>query len=284
MRVRTRVAAAVGVAALVTMAGVGGAVAGSQINGSQIKNGTVAADKLTSHAIAVLRGNTGKTGAKGATGATGATGPAGATGAQGATGTAGQDGATGPAGPAGAQGPAGPAGASGIVSVTAVTNLTNRADSGDHGDWAVDTLTRSSTVTRQHAAPASKCSATAVKCWFYTGSIADTGSFTTDPGAASPEAGVTISGTVMGSINGEDQFEFYATSDSPDPSLVPTSSDGNTLSTSNWMGLFFADSVTVNTTNELGWSWTYTAPNTCETWVDAASGETGDITGVNACS
>jgi hypothetical protein len=88
-----------------------GAYAATQISGSTIKNGTIAASKLTPRAISQLRG------AKGLTGPPGATGPTGAEGDAGAAGTRGPAGPTGPArtpgapGAPGAQGPVGPAGA-----------------------------------------------------------------------------------------------------------------------------------------------------------------------------
>jgi Collagen triple helix repeat (20 copies) len=115
----------------VVLALTGGAyAANSMINGSQIKNGTIASSKLTSSAKKELKG---KSGATGATGATGAAGPKGDTGAQGPqgipgtaaekgekgdTGATGAAGATGPAGPAGDIGPAGPAGAAGPQGAT----------------------------------------------------------------------------------------------------------------------------------------------------------------------
>lgn len=90
------------IAALALFVALGGGAASyasGLISGSQIKNHTIAENKLTSKAIKALRGQRGPTGA---TGATGATGPTGATGETGATG------ATGPQGIQGVQGPVGP--------------------------------------------------------------------------------------------------------------------------------------------------------------------------------
>jgi hypothetical protein len=211
-------------------------------------------------------------------------GPRGLTGAKGAIGP------QGPAGPVGPQGPAGPAGPSGsdgddaILSVSATTALSNRLDSGLDGNWAKDSLIRTITVTRQKAVPADKCGGGATKCWFYTGSLGDVGSFTTIDGADSPGPDdVVINGTVTGNVVGGSEIEFYASSDSPDPSLVPAMLSGNGVSTGVWASQFFSGSVVVTPTQLLNWKWVYTAPNTCETWVNAHSGNFGDIKGVNAC-
>jgi hypothetical protein len=165
----------------------------------------------------------------------------------------------------------------------AVTTMSARPDSGNSANWALDTITRTATVTRQGVVPASNCGPSAVHCWFYTGSVSDKGTFITDSGAASPNAAVPITGVVTGTLKGSDHFEFYSNAHRPNSSLVPQSVTGSTDSTSMWMSLFFPSTVTVTTANQVGWTWTYVAPSTCETWVDAASGETGDITGVDSC-
>ena len=71
------------VALFVAMGGGAAAYASGLINGSQIKNHSIAAKKLTKKAVKSLHGQRGKTGPAGATGATGAAGAAGATGAPG---------------------------------------------------------------------------------------------------------------------------------------------------------------------------------------------------------
>ena len=221
----------------------------------------------------------------------------GVTGPKGATGAAGAKGATGAAGATGPQGPAGPSGAGyEPVTASAQTDITNDADSGNNGNWAVDTLTRQMTVTRHAAAPASDCGGTATNgvtaCWFYTALMTDEGSFTTDSGAKSPNAGVTINGVLSGSINGGSSYEFYASSGSPDGTLVPATLDASTSGTnsSDWPERFFAPGTSFGDVNEINWSYTYNAPKTCETWTDAfnngggSSSSAGDITGVNACT
>lgn len=224
------------------------------------------------------------------------TGPAGKNGTNGKNGTDGTNGKNGATGATGAQGPAGPSGASyQPVTASAQTDITNDADSGGHGDWAVDTLTRQMTVTRHGAAPASDCGGTATNgvttCYFYSALMTDEGSFTTDAGAKSPNAGTDISGVLTGSVSGGSSYEFYAASGSPDGTLVPATLDATSAGTnsSNWPERFFPSGTAFGGMNEINWSYTYDAPTTCETWTDAynngggSSSGAGDITGVNAC-
>lgn len=215
------------------------------------------------------------------------TGPAGKTGAAGQAGPKGASGEQGPAGPAG---PQGPAGTYTPVTVTVVTAVSNRDDSGNHGNWATDAYTRSVTVIRHSEVPASNCPSGAVKCWFYTATLADSGTFTTDAAAKSPNAGTSINGTVMGTLSGGSDIEFYASSDTPSAAGVPGTVTGDSPSTTNWVNQFFAAGTLISTPNLTDWSWTYVAPKTCEKWVDAynngdggQSGD-GDITGINACT
>lgn len=169
------------------------------------------------------------------------------------------------------------------ATTTGATNVTNRDDSGDNGDWAKDAFTRTLSVTRHAQAPVANCGATSGNCWFYTATISDNGTFKTDDSAASPRAGVTINGTVVGTFSGGEAVEFYA---STDTAVQPASSiSGDSPSTTDWVKQDFAAGTHFSSvTTKDGWSWTYVAPNTCEQWVDAQTGETGDITGVNACS
>jgi hypothetical protein len=191
----------------------------------------------------------------------------------------------------------GAAGASATpVTASAQTDITNDADSGNHGDWAVDTLTRQMTVTRHGAVAVSNCGGTATNgitsCYYYTALMTDTGSFTTNPGASSPNAGTTIKGVLSGTISGGSSFEFYSSSGTPNSGLVPASLDAGTNGTDSsvWPERFFAAGTNFGDVNEINWSYTYNAPTTCETWTDAfnngdggQSGD-GDITGVNACT
>lgn len=274
---------AIALATLVVAAGLGGggayasvrAAAPAPVTGLQ-SNGTIAVCVRTAdHVLHARQGKTcpagykaltfsqtGKTGAKGATGARGATGAKGAT---------------------GARGPAGPAGAAATVSVSASTQVTDRSDSGNAGTWAKDAFTRTVTITRDHAAPASSCGASSGTCWFYVGTIADAGTFKTVASAKSPQAGADIAGIVAGSLSGGSHVEFYASSNSPSSIGVPSSAAGNGVATSDWVAQFFPSSAAVAGVSLTDWSWTYGGANTCEQWVNASSGNTGDIKGVNAC-
>lgn len=91
--------------ALFVALGGGAAYATGLISGSQIKNHSIPAKKLTKAAIESLRGM------RGPAGPTGPTGTTGATGATGATGLTGPQGPPGPQGLPGLQGPPGPSSA-----------------------------------------------------------------------------------------------------------------------------------------------------------------------------
>lgn len=167
---------------------------------------------------------------------------------------------------------------------SATTAMSNRDDSGDGGNWALDTITRTASVSLKAPASVSNCGAGATTCYLYEGTIADTGSFVSVTGAKTPaDGGKTINGTVMGSLTGGSAVEFYASSNSP-TAAVPATTSGDSPSTTDWVKQFFAPGTTFSTPQLLNWSWTYLAPNTCEKWVDALAGQTGNIAGVNACS
>jgi hypothetical protein len=176
----------------------------------------------------------------------------------------------------------------GPVTANASTAVSNRSDSGGHGDWAKDAMIRTVNVTRQTAVEVSKCGGAATQCWFYTASITDAGTFQTVAGALSPRDGVPISGTVSGTFTGGSKIEFYASSDDPDASLVPPTLTGDVPSTTNWVKQIFPRISVVSGVQLLNWSWSYSAPATCETWVDAYNNNAGadsphDIQGVNHC-
>jgi len=231
----------------------------------------------------------GPAGPRGATGPRGLAGPAGP---RGLTGPAGPRGLTGPAGPAGtgSTGPTGPVGASPVLSATATTQLTGRDDNG-HGTpqlWAHDTFTRAATITSDHSVPASKCGASATTCRFFTGTLNDVGTFATIAGAKSPNAGVSISGTLTGAFTGVVGVEFYADA-TPNASLVPTTA-GNGTSTTDWVKQFFAPGAHFGTVSLTNYTFQYGPTHTCELWIDSSSNadgttaSAGDITGVNTCS
>lgn len=194
-------------------------------------------------------------------------------------------------GPAGADGAPGTNGQDATLTVAATTQLSDREDGG-HGNpsiWANDDLTRTVTVTRDHEVSASKCGAGAAQCWHYFGTVTDAGTFRSIDGGMSPHAGQAINGIVQGSINGNTGLEFYASSDKPDASLVPATATGNAISSGNWAKQLFADGTVYTGVAQPSYSYTYSAPNTCEQWVDSSSNgdgtdaTAGDITGTNHC-
>lgn len=207
---------------------------------------------------------------------------------------------TGPQGPQGIQGlqgktgATGPAGSYTPVTATASTAISNDTDSGAHGNWATDTITRSMTVTRRGAVAVSNCGGNAsngiTSCYYYTAAMTDTGAFITLSGANSPQAGTAINGVLSGTLSGGSNYEFYATSGTPSASSVPATLDASSGSgSSTWPEHFFPAATSFGGMNEINWVYTYSAPTTCEQWVDAYNNSggllaaDGDISGTNAC-
>jgi hypothetical protein len=284
---RKKIAIAAGIAALLVAAGgVGTALASGHPTPPKTglqSNGSIAVCVRNSDHVYVARqgsscpsgyqalnfSQTGKTGAKGATGARGPAGPAGPKGATGATGPA---------------GPSGSAGTPATVTLSGSQSVSNRDDSGNGGNWAKDAFVRSITLTRASSAEASKCGSGATKCYLYTGTLTDQGTFTTVSGAKTPRVGTdAIHGTVSGNFTGGASLEFYADANAQAPTDATIS--GDSPGTEAWVKQYFPASTHFSSGDTLlgDWRWTYSAPNTCETWVDANSGQSGDITGVNAC-
>jgi hypothetical protein len=182
---------------------------------------------------------------------------------------------------------------SGPVTATASTAVSNRSDSGAHGTWAKDAFTRAVTITRHDPVSVSNCGGNATNgvtsCFYYTGSITDGGSFITISGANSPNAGTPINGVVAGTLTGGSAVEFYASSGTPDASLVPATFSGDGVSSTDWVKQFFVNGTSFNTPNEINWAYHYSASATCETWDDNYNNGAGnqpadgDIVGVNHC-
>ena len=232
------------------------------VTGWSIKDGSIQFNDLAPGAKTALKGDKGDDGPKGDDGAKGDKGDT---------------------GDKGDKGEKGDPGTPAVVTATGDTAVSERPDSGLHGTWADDSMTRTLTVVRQHAAKASDCGAGAVKCWFYTGTIKDNGSFKTRAGALSPNAGTPISGIVTGTISGVYEIEFYADSDEPDGSLVESTASGPEPATSDWMKMAFPTGTKFNGFEGVDYSWTYQASNTCETHIQATAKNTGDIQGINKC-
>jgi len=152
--------------------------------------------------------------------------------------------------------------------------LEDRPDGGNHGIWAIDQLTRTTTI----------CEGTSGQ---YHATVKDTGTFNPIEGALSPNAGVTIAGSVgtpapNGTVTGGFTSDFTA---SPlfvtyDASSRTGTFTGSTPTTGSWVGGFFSDDAGADLNDD--WSWTY---KTCsEQWVDAFPSDgtlpaDGDITG-----
>lgn len=145
---------------------------------------------------------------------------------------------------------------------TFTTAVTNRPDSGLHGNWAKDTFTRT----------------TAVLCidGGYRINLSDTGSFTTLAGALSPSAGVPIhDAPFTGSFVGGMTLTVKSETGPVDPGT--SDAKAGKYSSSEWAALVFPKGkITVE-----GWGWTY--KHCGETWVNAAAGNSGDITGTTKC-
>ncbi len=182
--------------------------------------------------------------------------------------------------------------ASAATSVSATTTFTAHPDSGNHGNWANDNFARVATVTLVGPdTTVTDCGSTATICYQYTGTISDGGGFAVIAGAKSPQAGVTITGTPGGNFKGGSDVKFFASSATPSASGVPATVTGaGPVTATDWVELFFATGTTFGTGPTLtDWSWAYSAPGSCENWVDAISNSSGslpadgDITGVNHC-
>lgn len=184
-------------------------------------------------------------------------------------------------------GPAGQDGQDGqdaTLTITATTAVSNWPET---SGWAVDTFTRTLSVTREHAAESAKCGGTP-QCWFYTAQITDNGSFVTAIGHPSPNSSqhATITHTVSGTINGTARMEFYASSPTPAVDNVPTSATAapKPASTSEWYKLAFAPDTSFAGGRLPAYTWDYTTEH--EHWHDAINpgddgqgSEDGDITG-----
>src|ERR1022692_2780723 len=74
---------------------------------------------------------------------------------------------------------------------TAVTTITGHPDGGAQGNnWANDSFTRTATIHRVNQVTVADCPGSGTgKCWFYTGTLSDSGTFATIAGQLAPRAG-----------------------------------------------------------------------------------------------
>jgi hypothetical protein len=183
------------------------------------------------------------------------------------------------------------------TSFTASTAVSNRSDSGGYGTWAMDSFTRNATIVFRGLVVQSHCQGIAPgnSCYSWTGTIKDSGTFTTVVGATSPGQGGLngapapgIGTAVTGPMSGQYKYVFYT--DQPSTAAaaanMPATVSGDIPATGQWVEQFFSGGVTFwDSSNNmspgsLGTSggWTYIAafgsdtacPNVASKWVDAS--------------
>jgi hypothetical protein len=138
--------------------------------------------------------------------------------------------------------------------VTAATGITGRPDSGGHGYWALDSMTRTASVSLAAEVALSYCGGhtSTGHCYRWGGKITDKGSFTTIAGDTSPGNGMlnggspaAIGAVVTGSMAGTYAYAFYSSWKTARSALVPAGeADGGNLpggrfTTGAWPELFF---------------------------------------------
>jgi hypothetical protein len=144
------------------------------------------------------------------------------------------------------------------ATATFTTTVTDRPDSGLHGDWAKDTFTRTTTVV-------------CLGDGQFRMDVVDSGHFTTLPNALSPNAGLPIGPPITGDFSGKASATVkWAGGALKDP----TAGASGKFSTSEWIGLVFGVEAKGSLT---AWAWTY--KHCTEKWVNANTGNSGDITG-----
>lgn len=177
-------------------------------------------------------------------------------------------------------------GADALLTVSADTMVTDRPDTATDGSvWAKDSMLRKITITRHGAVKASECGAGAVKCFYYTGTITDNGTFTTVAGAHGPNSQTPINNIVNGTILGVYEFEVNANTDLVDPSKVDSTVTGASPTTGDWYKGFFIPGTQFGGYANTDYSYDYFAAKTCEHHRQSAKdGNVKDILGVNLCT
>ena len=178
------------------------------------------------------------------------------------------------------------------VSATSLTLLTNDPDSG-YGTpavWAHDSMWRTVTVTRGAQVTGTDCGLTATAaCWAYTSDLTDQGWFTTIRGAGTPNqsctgcAGEHIRRQVTGTLHGTYAVTFYASSPSPDASLVAFFHDDHGVAASppftstTWAQQFFPAGTAFGAFTGGAYKWVYRAAG--QKWTDSSANGDGDQPG-----
>jgi hypothetical protein len=173
----------------------------------------------------------------------------------------------------------------------ATTKLSDRPDGGNGGDWADDYMTRVATIKLVgNETTLSDCGAGATHCYAYTGTLSDKGTFVTIPHSLAPNQstpGVTEkSPAAHGTINGNATLTFYASSDHPNASGVPSNVNNHNTTpsgegtTTNWVEQFFPNGTTFGGGPALTtWSWSYatTGLHPQQHWIDALNNGDGNL-------
>jgi hypothetical protein len=156
----------------------------------------------------------------------------------------------------------------------ATSELAYRPDSGGDGTWALDTITRISSIVYEGD------SASGVHQ--YLAAVSDTGTFITAAGSYTPnqagsDKGLTLGDVSTGTMSGVTAYNF--TSDNlANSSGPPASVQGiEPTSTSDWYQLWFPAGTTFAgqgelTSGPLDWRWSYSLVDNCgktENWTDA---------------
>jgi hypothetical protein len=126
-------------------------------------------------------------------------------------------------------------------------------------------------------------------CFAYTVSINDTGTAFATTGQVSPGAqAVAIKGSPQAAVTGTMSGTFYASSASPDATLVPANLAGASVSSGNWAEQFFPAGTQFDVSHSTdNFSYTYKDTKDCQQWVDANNvlqPNSGDITGADSCA
>lgn len=201
--------------------------------------------------------------------------------------------------------PFGPGQAS-VITATATTHVTNDPDNG-HGSpstWAMDTITRTVTITKGTQVSGTACGlAASAGCWSFTAALSDSGTFVTIPGAGTPNqscagcAGELIrSPAVSGTIAGNYQVTFDASYPVADASLVGKNHDDHggpvfaPYTSTTWGQQFFPAGTSFGPFVGGAYTWTYQVLSggfpffTVERWVDSSSNGDGNTPGAGNIS
>lgn len=177
---------------------------------------------------------------------------------------------------------------------TVHASLTNHPDSGTHGTWALDAFGREVVVCQLDTASltspqkdeiegfAKTQSLEVIQLSLYSVEVTDGGTFITKGGAhLSPQNGDALTAGVHGNLEG--YYQTFVISRADWASWNGDAVEGQIYnpgdSTGEWLKMLFG--VHAKWSDPIAWKWIYT---TCtEQWVNAASGNHGDITGKLTC-